>query len=83
MKQFLYVDAQGREAKTTTEKPTLKEAQEWVGGWVECAMVGDELIWCNEEGLLKGLPVNDYRPPFVGAIIIESPLAGQRKAVCG
>ena len=46
-------------------------------------MVGDELIWCNEEGLLKGLPVNDYRPPFVGAIIIESPLAGQRKAVCG
>ena len=41
------------------DEPTLKEAQEFVGGWVEGIPFpnGDYLI-VNEEGKLKGLPLN-------------------------
>ena len=39
--------------------PTLKEAQDFVGGYVECITFpnGDVLI-VNEEGKLMGLPLN-------------------------
>jgi len=31
-----------------------------VGGWIECVAISDDLtMWCNEEGKLDGLPVND------------------------
>jgi len=41
------------------DEPTLKEAQEFVGGYVEGITFpnGDYLI-INEEGKLKGLPLN-------------------------
>ena len=50
--QFNYIDD---EKKT----PSLKEAQDFVGGYVECITFpnGDVLI-VNEEGKLKGLPLN-------------------------
>ena len=50
--QFNYIDD---ESKT----PSLKEAQDFVGGYVECITFpnGDVLI-VNEEGKLKGLPLN-------------------------
>ena len=44
------------------EKPTLKEAQEQVGGLVEivhCPAKPDSQLLVNEEGLLLGLPWND------------------------
>ena len=41
------------------DEPTLESAQEFVGGYVECITFpnGDVLI-VNEEGKLRGLPLN-------------------------
>jgi hypothetical protein len=43
------------------ERPSLEKAQELVGGFVELIELtsGDQLL-VNEEGLLKGLPLNEY-----------------------
>ena len=39
--------------------PTLKEAQDFVGGYVECiGWPNGDLLIVNEEGKLKGLPLN-------------------------
>ena len=39
--------------------PTLKEAQKLVGGLIQFAYSDDKVqIICNEEGKLKGLPMN-------------------------
>ena len=39
--------------------PTLKEAQDFVGGMVECiTWPNGDLLIVNEEGKLKGLPLN-------------------------
>ena len=45
--------------KASKDEPSLKEAQEFVGGYVEGIIFpnGDYLI-INEEGKLKGLPYN-------------------------
>jgi len=42
------------------DEPTLKSAQQFVGGWVEGITFpnGDYLI-INEEGKLMGLPINE------------------------
>ena len=41
------------------DQPSLEEAQEFVGGWVECVRLsnGDTLL-IDEEGKLKGKEVN-------------------------
>ena len=40
--------------------PTLKEAQAFVGGYVECiGWPNGDLLIVNEEGKLLGLPVNE------------------------
>ena len=46
--------------KDSKDEPTLESAQEFVGGYVEGITFpnGDYLI-INEEGKLKGLPVNE------------------------
>lgn len=36
----------------------LKPLQDLVGGYIETVKVGDVVIICNEEGKLKGLPIN-------------------------
>ena len=38
----------------------LKPLQELVGGYIETVKVGDVVIICNEEGKLKGLPINFF-----------------------
>ena len=41
------------------KKFTLQEAQSLVGGWVEVVhLEGDNILLCDEEGLLKEKPVN-------------------------
>jgi len=40
------------------EKPTLKECQEFVGGYIEIVRYGNKQIVVDEEGLLKGKPIN-------------------------
>lgn len=47
---------------------TLKEMQEFVGGYIE--YVGD--VICNEEGKMLELPVNKLKDQFVGNIIIQN-----------
>ena len=50
--EFLLIDNE----KNT---PTLKEAQDFVGGYVECiTWPNGDLLIVNEEGKLKGLPLN-------------------------
>lgn len=40
-------------------KGELHEMQEIVGGYIECFKVFDNILCvCNEEGKLKGLPIN-------------------------
>ena len=40
------------------EKPTLEECQEFVGGYIEIVHYGNKQIVVDEEGLLKGKPIN-------------------------
>ena len=50
--QFKYID----DEKNT---PSLKEAQDFVGGMVECiTWPNGDLLIVNEEGKLMGLPLN-------------------------
>ena len=50
--QFKYID----DEKNT---PTLKEAQDFVGGYVECiGWPNGDLLIVNEEGKLNNLPLN-------------------------
>ena len=52
--------------KTITDKePTLKEMQEFVGGYIEVAYDdGATQIICNEEGKLLELPLNKEATSF-------------------
>ena len=50
--EFLFID----DEKNT---PTLKEAQDFVGGMVECiTFPNGDLLIVNEEGKLRNLPLN-------------------------
>tara|TARA_R100001463_G_scaffold85170_1_gene140069 strand:- start:412 stop:672 length:261 start_codon:yes stop_codon:yes gene_type:complete len=40
------------------EKPTLEKCQEFVGGYIEIVHYGNKQIVVDEEGLLKGKPIN-------------------------
>ena len=45
--------------KTIDYKPTLKEMQKFVGGYIEVVYLNDkEVMIIDEEGKLKGKPVN-------------------------
>lgn len=46
---------------------TLKEMQDFVGGYIE--NVGN--VICNEDGKMLNLPINKIDPRFVGNIIIR------------
>ena len=42
------------------ESPSLKDMQDLVGGYIQLVPLSDsEYMVCNEEGLIKNLPVND------------------------
>lgn len=57
------------------EKPTLEQAQAIIGGWIEMITVGDMQILCDEEGLIKQLPINEkasemFGRPLYGPVLI-------------
>lgn len=53
------------------KKPTLKEAQKIVGGYVEMVSLsnGDQLL-VDEDGLSKNLPINPDATALVGGLIV-------------
>ena len=53
------------------KEPTLEEAQEIVEGWVEMVTLpnGDQML-VNEEGRLKGLPVNPVASQLAGKLLV-------------
>lgn len=63
---FTKISADGKEVKRVS-KMSLKQMQEWVGGYIE---VHGNII-CNEEGLMLKLPTNVKYPMYVGNIIIK------------
>ena len=73
---IIKVDGSIERLPTTVAKMDLQSVQKIVGGYIEHAdiQVGD--LWCNEEGLLQGLPINHAATqlagfPVVGDVIIE------------
>lgn len=48
---------------------TLEEVQALIGGYVEAYPHAKGYILCDEEGLLKGKPVNPYFPQLVGDVL--------------
>lgn len=49
----------------------LKALQDLVGGYIECVTLYDDVIICNEEGRLLGLPINELGSmTFYGTILI-------------
>lgn len=59
--------------RLTTIPDTLEALQQTVGGYIEALPLGDPHVACyvNEEGLLKGLPLNRVvnGRPIVGPIL--------------
>ena len=53
---------------TTRCKMSLKQMQDFVGGYIE--KVGD--VFCNEDGRRLNLPINVFNPVFVGNIIVRT-----------
>ena len=57
MAKIIQVD--GTEKDVNKEKLTLEYMQEVVGGYIEIVTFPDRtMLICNEEGRLKGLPIN-------------------------
>lgn len=56
---------------TKEENPSLKEAQDFVGGLVELVNLpnGDQML-VNEEGIMKKLPINDPASSALGQPIL-------------
>ena len=52
------------------EKPTLEEWQEFVGGYIEIVHYGNKQIVVDEEGLLKGKPINVDAPEEANRTIV-------------
>ncbi len=54
------------------ERPTLKEAQEFIAGYIELMTVrdGKMQILCNEDGVIDGLEVNDEASSIAGFPIV-------------
>jgi hypothetical protein len=64
------------------ERPTLEQAQEYVGGWIQMIRLanGDQLI-VNEEGLVHRLPFNPAASAIAGQPIVGNAmlLAGEAR----
>ena len=48
-----------KKIESKNDNPTLSDAQEFVGGWVELVKVKDGILLIDEEGKLKNKPVNE------------------------
>ena len=56
-------------------KPTLEQAQDFVGGFVELVNLKEKQFLVNEDGLLEGLPFNAKASslagiPLVGPVLV-------------
>lgn len=62
-------------------RPTLREAQAIVDGYVELVQLasGDQLL-VNEEGLLRGLPLNEKASALAGRYIVGNAIILKGKA---
>ena len=60
--------------------PTLKEAQEYVGGLVQIVYIGKHQLLVNEEGLLLNLPYNHVASTFSGDYIVGNAMLLKGKA---
>lgn len=52
---------------------SLEQAQGYVGGLIENAWTSTDknlTMFCNEEGLLEGLPVNNWASSLIGTPIV-------------
>tara|TARA_Y100001973_G_scaffold31779_1_gene47945 strand:- start:85 stop:318 length:234 start_codon:yes stop_codon:yes gene_type:complete len=58
----------------TTSRPSLEEAQEAVGGFVEVIPVERGQLLVNEEGLLMSLPLNPTASQIAGRPIVGNAL---------
>ena len=64
----------GTHKKVKTLVKVLKESQEAVGGYIEKALSLSDgrTLYCDDEGLLKGKPMNPFFPHFAGDLIALS-----------
>jgi len=63
------------EVKALDHRPTLKEAQEIVGGYIELVKVKGATLVVDEDGKMKNRPLNEvitkiYGPEIYGRIIV-------------
>lgn len=62
-------------------QPTLTEAQEFVGGYVERSVLPNgDLALVDEEGLLKRLPVNETIATKYGVILVGNAIVIKSEA---
>jgi len=55
------------------KEQSLEALQGIVGGWIEHVQLRDgRSMWVNEEGLMKGLPVNVKASEMAGRMIVGS-----------
>lgn len=74
MNEAVYIPVEGP-SETKHGRPTLEEAQKYVGGWVEMVEGVDDQgpyqVIVNEEGLILGLRQN-----IVATLVANLPLVG-------
>lgn len=58
------------------KRPSFKEAQNIVGGYIQAIPVKGGVIYCNEEGKLMGMPVNKLATARFGSQIYGGILVG-------
>ena len=63
--RYIFINQDGTILKEVMKEPSLKEMQEFVGGYIEYY----QNIICNEEGLRLKLKPNVHDARFVGNII--------------
>ena len=74
---IIRVDGTVERLPSTVAKMPLEKVQAIVGGYIEHVRVRGTELWCNEEGSLQGLPLNDTASRMtghfvVGDVIVES-----------
>ena len=65
------VDGTVERLPSTVDKMDLPTIQKIVGGYVEhLGVKGAGDLWCNEDGLSKGLPINDRASDKMGILVV-------------
>ena len=53
---------------------TLQQMQDAVGGYIEAVPGTQHRVWCNEEGRLQQLPINEGASALFGQILVGNVL---------